>query len=93
MQTNGEQEVEKHRNCNRDVSYRIVLKPGMDILIPSSIDICQNFAGITRCDRYNTTFGNADWRKKGAYTNRRLREAPSAYGSTKSISLDRRPGH
>ena len=32
MQTNGEQEVEKHRNCNRDVSYRIVLKPGMDIL-------------------------------------------------------------
>lgn len=51
------------------------------------------FSGIIRCDRYATMNGNADWRKKGAYKNRRIREAPSAYRSTKSISLDRRPGH
>jgi hypothetical protein len=59
---------------NRDVSYRFILKPGMDIFTSSSIDIChifrelQDVTDTIRCLAMLTDV------KTGAYTNRRIRE-------------------
>jgi len=84
---------EETQKYNRDVSYRFMLKPGMDILISSSIDICHSFrelqevTGTLRCLAVLTDVSQELIQTDG-YVRR-----TSAHRSTKSISLDRRLGH
>jgi hypothetical protein len=78
---------------NRDMSYRFILKPGMDILISSSIDICHNFRELQDVtDTLGCLAMLIDVRQALIQTDGYMRRT-SAHRSTKSISLDRRLGH
>jgi hypothetical protein len=78
---------------NRYVSQRFVFKPGMDILMSSSIDNCHSFRELQDVtDTLRCVVMLIDIRQALIQTDGHVRRT-SACRSTKSISLDRRRGH